>query len=385
MEKQELEEVLNKVLRDDEVDVEEGSSIDWKPLLNKLWAHRTAFYISIPIAFVVSVLIALSIPKTYSVEVKLASELSTMGNTTSNSLSSLAKTFGLSSSSASRGGDAILPNLYPDLMNSKAFLVSLFDVNVKSKKGDINTTYYDYLANHQKKTWWSAAIGNTIGAIMSLIPADDDEEDSNTASSINETPKADASALTKKQTAIAGVIGSKIMCDVDEKSFVITINVTDQDPVICAVMADSTCQRLQDFITAYRTKKAMNELINIQKQYDKAEREYEEARDKVARFSDSNWDIVDQDMLMEKQVLQNEMQLKFSSYSTISNQLIGAQAKVEELRPVYTVLDGASVPLKPIGPRKSRIVIMLTVLVCVVQTFWILRKDVVNMVKENFM
>lgn len=51
-------------------------------------------------------------------------------------------------------------------------------------------------------------------------------------------------------------IGEKITCAIDQKTEVITITVQDQDRLVCALMADSARQHLEDFIIQYRTKKA---------------------------------------------------------------------------------------------------------------------------------
>lgn len=369
------------VIEYDDVVEDNKKKIDWIKLAKKVWANRKRLYVSLPIAFVVSSFIALCIPNYYKVEVKLAPELSTGNSGAGAGLSSLIRSMGIGGLSQQNGGDAILPNLYPDLMNSKAFYVSLFDVHVDnhSKKTPISTTYYDYLENYQKLPWWTVALKSLFESIAEVLPTLDDEEE------IDPNKPADAYALTKDQTEILKYIEKRIVCDVDLKTFVITIDVTDTDPVICAEMADSTCRRLQDFITEYRTKKARQEMENIQKQYDKAKQEYEAAKDRVAAFNDANWDLVEEDFLLEKQSLHNEMQLKYSAYSAFNSQLISARAKLEELRPVYTVLDGASIPLKKDkeGPKRSRMVIMLVFLVFMIHSAWIVRDDIKEMMLKN--
>lgn len=358
-------------LIDQEEDGDE-SAFDWKALIGKLWSKRKYFYISMPVTFVVAAILALGIPRYYKVQVKLAPELGGVNTSSlSGGLSSMLRSFGLSSSmSAGKDVDAIMPNLYPDLMNSKVFLVSLFDVPVQNKNKDLNTTYYDYLENHQKSAWWRKAIGGTIGALTSLLPKSDAE-----GGEALQPDTVNAGALSLKQTGIAKAIAGKINCDVDKKTYVITIDVTDQDPAICCAMADSTCHRLQDFITKYRTKKAQQELNNVQAQYDKAQQEYEEAKVRAAAYTDANWDLVDQQFVVEQQSIQNEMQLKNQILTMVTQQLIQAQAKLEGARPVFTVLDGASVPVQPAGPSRAKFVLMWCFLVALVQTVWLLRKD----------
>ena len=90
---------------------------------------------------------------------------------------------------------------------------------------------------------------------------------------------------------IVEAMGSKVVCDVDAKTMVITIDVTDQDPLIAATMADSVQVRLQHFITDYRTRKARIDLAYSQKLYPEAKQRYEKARLKSASYNDANMHV----------------------------------------------------------------------------------------------
>lgn len=343
---------------------QQEKTIDWKGMYEKVLAHRKQFLYSLPVAFVAACIYMISVPNYYDVQVKLAPELGS-GAAATGGLSSLMSSFGIGGS-LKPGADALQPTLYPDLMNSKTFLVSLFDVKVQNEDSTINTTYYDYLTEHQKAPWWSTAMKGAVKGISSLFGSKEEEVEE----------AVDPFHLTKKQDDVTVAIGKKIVCDVDKKTAVITINVTDQDPVICANIADSTCRHLQDFITDYRTKKARKELQNIQAQFDKTRIEYERAKDKLAAFNNSHWAIVNEDAKLQQQYLQNDMQLKYSAYSAFSNQLVAARTKVEESTPVYTVLDGATVPIKKSGPHRAKTVLMLTFLVFLIHAAYILRDEI---------
>lgn len=379
MTKEELEE-LAQILDTDEKAEANAKSSTLTSMIRLLWSKRKYYYISIPIALIVAVALSLSMPKYYTVNVKLAPEMSNAAGA-SGGLTSIMKNLGMSRSANTGEADAILPNLYPDLMNSQMFLVSLFDIPVVSKDGKINTTYYEYLSKHQKTAWWAKA----IGFAMSLIPRFDSDEPAavpSSAKSDNQTSKNDtlnALALNKRQTAIMKAIASNVVCNVDKKTYVISIAVKAQDPVICATVADSTCRRLQEFITEYRTKKARIEYDHMLEQYKTARAEYEEAKEKVAAYNDANWDLVEEDFVLEKQALQNEMQLRFSALSNINTQLLASRSKLDEARPVFTVLDGASVPLRPAGPKKSRFVLTFVFFICFLQALWIVRKELCHL------
>lgn len=360
---------------------EKKNSINFRDLFNVLWAKKVRLIITISLAAVIAIIYSKSLPPFYSVRVKLAPELSSNMGSGGSTLSSIMKSLGRGVSS-NQEGDAILPNLYPDLMTSQLFLVSLFDIPVESRDGVIKTTYYDYLSKYQKRPWWSGF----VHSLTSWIPSFDGDDDTASDAKVVQKKKNQEiipNALTLNQEGIAKTIAGKVKCEVDKKTFVITITVTDQDPVICATVADSVRERLQNFITDYRTKKARIEYEHLLIETEKARADYEEAKEKVAAFNDANWDLVDADFLLERQALQNELQLNFSVYSTINSQLVLARAKVDEARPAFTVLDGANVPLKPEGPKKKGIVIMFVSAITFLQVLWILYKEQKRKKKSN--
>ena len=353
------------------MDNEQTTTPQEKPTLGQLWQdikkHKKLYYKVLSIAFIVSAIIMLSIPNYYKCTVMLAPEIPG-GNKGTSGLASLASSFGVNLGSASAGADAIMPNLYPDLMNSVAFRASLFPVKVQEEDGDTAMTYYDYLENYQRLPWWSAgmkAVGNGISAVISSF-FDQEKKASD---------KVNPFRLTKEQMKIVETMQKKVVCDVDKKTFVITIDVTDQDPLIAATMADSVQTRLQDFITDYRTRKARVDLAYNQKLYKEAQERYEKARVKSAAYSDANRHAIFADKQSERTKLENEMQLQYRAYSQIAAQLQMAEAKVQEDTPAFTTLQPATVPVKKTGPKRFVNCLLLVFLAFIVTTIYVWKKS----------
>jgi hypothetical protein len=256
-------------------------------------------------------------------------------------------------------------------MNSTDFKISLFEVPVTiegdKKKGekDRTMTYYDYLSKEQKKPWWSAAIGGTMKAIAGLFGAKKEEE----KVAINPF------RLTKKQTAIVKALDKMVVCDVDKKTMVITINVTDQNAVICATMADTVKNRLQNFITDYRTSKARVDLEYNQMIYKEAKARYDKARRMYADFVDHNQDILLESVRQRQTELENEMQLQYNAYQQVAAQLLDAEAKVQQETPAFTTLQSATVPVAKAGPARARMCLIFVFLAFLGTTAWILYKE----------
>ena len=345
---------------------EEESSIDFKKIFNDIVKHRMLYAKVLPIAFVLAAIYALAQPNYYNCTVKLSPEMSSSKSTSG--LAALASSFGVNLGSGSMvGTEALFPTLYPDLMNSVDFKTSLFHVPVTiegdKEKGEKDRTmsYYDYLSKEQKSPWWSQG----IKAIMSMFNGQ--------SSMVNDT--VNKFRLTKEQAQIVKVIDKNVVCDVDKKTMVITIDVTDQDPVIAATMADTVKTRLQKFITDYRTSKVRVDLAYNKKIYSETKARYEKARQLYAEFMDHNRDIILQTVRQKQTDLENEMQLQYNAYQQVAAQLLAAEAKVQEETPAFTTLQSATVPVKKSGPKRAQMCLIFVFLAFLGTTGWILYKE----------
>lgn len=144
------------------------------------------------------------------------------------------------------------------------------------------------------------------------------------------------------------------------------------DPDISVSLTDTVMHCLQNYITDYRTNKARHDLAFTEKLYGEAKASYEDAQKKYANFVDANQNIILLSYRAEQERLQNEMNLAYQVYTQVSQQLQMARAKVQEITPVYTVVQPATVPLKPAKPNKLMILIGFMFLAGVGSVGWIL-------------
>lgn len=342
-----------------------ATQISIESLVAAMRNHKKLFLYSLPIAFGIACIIALSRPRYYTCDVALAPESDNSMN--SGALSSLASSF--LGGNMNLSNDAIQPTLYPDLMESKEFQVRLFDVHVKSLDGEIDTNYYNYLLYHQKFPWWDYP-----RIWISQLIKSDDNEDNGVSTGDNKGP--DPFHLTKQQDKIADAVKANIKCMVDKKTDVITISVKAQDKLICATMADSVRILLQKSITEYRTNKARIDMEYYQKLKEEAKDDYEQARRRYASYADANMNSLLQSVNSNIDDLENDMQLKYNTYTAISTQYQMAKAKVQERTPAFTILQGASVPVLPTGPKRTIFVLGVLFMTFTVELLYAFRKDI---------
>lgn len=341
--------------------------IDLREVIKKLWSKKKLFVKVLSIVFVLSCLWIFPQPRVYTTEVSLAPESSTAIE--GGALSSLASSFGVNIGGMA-SNDAFYPLLYPDVISSSNFIVSLFDIKVRNADGDIDTDYYTYLTKYQKKNVYTEPLRWIKKQIKSLMPQDDEFSLDSKDNGVN------AFCLSEEQNAVVEQIRSAITCDVDIKTEVITISVEDQDKLICACMADSVRARLQDFIIDYRTKKARHDLEYYQGLADKAKAKYETSAKAYADYCDTHSNVILQAYIVERDALENEMQINYSAYQAFLTQLQAAQAKVQERTPSFTILQCATVPLKPAKPKRILFVLGMMFLSCIITSAYMLKDDI---------
>lgn len=347
--------------------------IDLRQLAKKLWAKKKLFLKVLPAVFVISCIYILGVPRTYTSDIKLAPEL---GNsmTGAGTLGSLASAFGFDINDM-QTSDAITPLLYPDLMEDNGFVTSLFNIQVVSEDHEISTTYHDYLQKYQKSNIWLTPISWIKRLIKNLFSSDDKKAQGERTF--------DPYHLIKDENDIAEAIRGNITFSMDKKTGVITIMTTAQDPLICKTIADSVKERLQVFITDYRTSKARIDYEYYKKLTEEAKKEYNESCKKYGKMSDANINVTLKSLSLKMEDLENDMHMKYNTYTTFNAQMEAAKAKIQERTPAFTVIKGATVPIKATGPKRMIFVAAMLIFAFFVTIFYIFIDEIKKMVVRH--
>lgn len=333
--------------------------IDWIDLLQRIIAIRKTLYKAAGLGLVLGIIIALSIPKKYTVNVTLSPE---MGNDAkaSGGPASLASSF-LGGGVMNGGTDALNAALSTDIVASTPFILELFNIPVQTLDGKTDTTLTAYL-DMEFSPWWSyilKAPGMAIGGIKNLFT-----EKADTSSVLNPFQ------LTEDEAGKVKNLKGTILADVDTKTAITTISVTLQDPKVTAIVADSVVNKLQAYIISYRVAKAKEDCAYLERLHQDRQKEYYIAQEKYARYVDANKNVVLQSVRTEQERLQNDMNLAFQVYSQVAQQLELARAKIQEAKPVFAVVEPATIPLQPSGTSRKVIVLGFIFLVVCVTGAW---------------
>lgn len=335
-----------------------SKEIDIIGVAKKVLKEKRLLCCFIGVSAVIGVIVALNTPKEYTTNVILAPELSS-GSSLPEGLSSIASMVGVDLGGALNGGvDAIYPQIYPEVLTSSDFIVKLFDVEVKLREDSAERTYYNHILYDRKIPFWSYP---RIW-ITQLFKQNDAENSFNDINTFQ---------LTKRQNEVLKIVRSNIACIVDKNTNVISISVTDSDPLASAILADTIQKQLQQYIILYRTKKYRNDVEYTQNLFYDSKEQYLKAQREYSAFADANSDVILETLIAKRDLLENEMQLRYNIYNQIAQQLQIAKAKVQERTPVFSVIQSASVPIKASSIPRTFIVIMFVIVGIIADVLWI--------------
>ena len=309
--------------------------------------HKKIFSKALSIVFIISTIYIYSVPRYYTTETSLAPEVES-NSFSGNQLSSIASSFGIDFNNMN-STDAITPLLYPSLMDDDKFIVDLFKIKIRTIDNTITTDYYSFL------------------------------KPSNTTNSAYDAAKTPY-CLSKKDAEIVSEIKKDIRISSDKATGVITVFATAQDPLVCQILADSVTQKLKTFIIKYRTAKAKEDVEHYKRLMDESLAIYRKARNQYANYADANNEVMLESVKSKLEDLENDMQLKYNQYTSYNTQYQIAVAKLREKTPVFTKLQGASVPQKPAGPKR-----ILTIIGAMLFTFFVILAIIISkqLLKES--
>ncbi|MCD8290703.1 MAG: Wzz/FepE/Etk N-terminal domain-containing protein [Prevotella sp.] len=341
------------------VQIRKSKEIDVVALLKKVLKEKRLLAIFFAVGAVLGIIVALAMPKAYTSNVALAPESN--DEVMKSGLSDIASSFGVDVGSmlgSMNSDDAIYPEIYPEVFASTDFIIPLLEVPVRTKDNPAPVTYrkhleqfsrpfWDYLKSWVKKPFQKKDLHVEGGGCETIVLSRHEEE------------------------LIEGVRGA-ISCIINKKTSIINISVTDQDPLVAAILADTLQARLQEYIINYRTKKAQNDFAYYKKMTDEAEARYKEAQRAYSSYADSHQELVLESYNQRQSSLENDMQLKYNIYTQLLLQRQRAEAKIQEATPAFVLLENAYVSNQASSTPRSLVVIVFVFLACCADVLWVL-------------
>ena len=144
--------------------------------------------------------------------------------------------------------------------------------------------------------------------------------------------------LSRKELQKIETLKNMIIVTVDKNTSMTSVTVTLQNPKVAAIVADSVVGKLQEYIITYRTSKAKEDCLYLEKLFKERQQEYYIAQKEYANYMDSHDDIILQSVRTEQERLQNDMNLAYQVYSQVSPS--GISKKIYVLAFVFLLVGG---------------------------------------------
>lgn len=142
------------------------------------------------------------------------------------------------------------------------------------------------------------------------------------------------------------------------------------DPMASATVNVIVSDKIRDYVTSFRSEKARQNLQFIEDLYESAKENHETAQFQLARFLDRNQGALTATAEIEREKLEDEKNLRFQIYSSISERLEEAKVRLQEDTPIFTTFQR---PILPTTKESSSLLIFPFTLFVgfVVGVFWI--------------
>ena len=268
--------------------------------------HWRTYLLTCCVAMALAVVAVMSIPKEYASRLTIADE--------SKETDLL---LGLSHMRAWMKGTLKLNTGYKNIevygrhIASRAFAEEMGGVQIEG----YGTDYAHYLREHHRRPWWEHL----------LTP--DDEVD------------------------FTGIIEEAIKMEVSGKYSTIRIQTTDQDPVVAAQLCDSVRVLLEHFVRGEQQKIAMHLRDNYAILRRDAEQRYRDAQQRYTTYMDSHNESRLASETNEEKALQKEYDKAYEQYNEASLQYLRAEALVNKPTQPFAIVKNATVINKVHSPR----------------------------------
>jgi uncharacterized protein involved in exopolysaccharide biosynthesis len=218
--------------------------------------------------------------------------------------------------------DAIRPDLYPDILNSRPFLIKALSTKLPTRNGN-QVLLINVLS--KKATPFTAA---QIASYDTLVN------------------------MTKEQEGAMNALRFRITPVIEKTSGVLAISVELPDPILAAATARMAVEYLQEFVTNYRSAKLVERIHLLTKQGEEARQKYQKAEIALSSYRDRNLNPFTNLSRVEEQRLQNDFLQYQALYTELRRQLEAVKLQVQEEAPVVKVLEPPMVANRKSKPKK---------------------------------
>jgi uncharacterized protein involved in exopolysaccharide biosynthesis len=320
-------------------------SINFGEIFRTLKSYRILIATCAVLFAALGAIYSLTQPNEYSSNAKLLPELDSKSSGAGGGLKSLAGLAGIELGGGASGGEAIRPDLYPNIIQSAPFLKEVLKAKIYSNKYKKWQTILNYLTEKQDSAPldWGNKNLDFSETKLDVIPK-------------IAIPN-NLLSLNKKEKFAINKLRKSVILDIDKKTGIITLTTKLTDPIASANITSLVQHYLTKYVIEYRTQKVRQELIFLQQRLNEARSRYDQALFTLSAYRDQNMNLFLNVAKDREKKLQYEVDMAYNLYTTISGQYEEAKVKLHRETPVFKVLEPAQVAIQKDGPKRSLITI----------------------------
>ncbi len=340
--------------------------IDLLEVFKKLFNHKASIFKIVFVFMIVGVIISFLVPKKYTASSTFVPMLSSESK--ASGLSGLASLAGISID-GSMGSNDIAPTLYPEIIASVPFKRSLAEVKIPYEKKLVTLKEYSLLREPDLiGTLKKYTIGLPGLVLKYLMPEDSIKINSgvNTNQLI---------IVSKSDFELYKNFDELISINVDLKEGFIELNVTFDDPVRTAIIAQKAQEILQLKVIELKVKHAKEVLQYTEEQFVQKKRSLYAAQDRLNNFKDNAIFYNTTNYQTQVTRLESEYTNANLVFLEIAKQVEQAKLQVSKDTPIFSVLKPVVVPNEKSSPKKFLIIIIWSFLGFSISVANILFKD----------
>lgn len=267
--------------------------------------HWRTYLIAGCVALVLAVMVTASIPREYAGRMTLADE-----NKETDLMIGLSNVQAWLKTALKLNTGYKNIKVYAQHVASRSFAEEMSKVQIPN----YGTDYGHYLRQHHRRPWWEK-----------IFTSDEDVD-------------------------IIGLIADNIKTEVSVKFSTLRFQVTDQDPVVAAMLADSIRIHLERFVAGEQHKLAMQLKQNNAILKDRTERQYREAQQRYADYMDSHRETALSSESIEEKALQKDYDKAYDAYRQSCLQYLRADALTNKPVIPFAIVKNATVQQEASSP-----------------------------------
>lgn len=316
-----------------------------KEIVDRIWLKKKLILLTV-IGFLLVAMLYTSFSSTeYTASLKILPENQ---QSTSGLLSQLDNISGLNLGSQMRQENVLAPSLYPAIIQSNSFYLSLLDLEIETEIG--SSTVRDYVASQYSPSLLETVKKYTIGLPRLFKKTKVSDEKSRTEDGIT--------YLSGNDGKFKGWLNKRVSIITESSTKILTISCESPHSKASAEIANFTAEYLKQYLDDYQTQNDVRRLEFIEERKAEANKEYLRTQQELAVFRDRNRNVLSEVSKTKEELLMQQFNLTNKIYSSLAEQYEQANIKSKEKRVMFKVLEGVQLPASKTKPQVMLIIVL---------------------------